>query len=69
MDINRYLLGADLAKSLDYTSFAVIHMEWDRSIMDFRYHLKGLDRIRGVDYPEITDLIIRALILVKEGIN
>ena len=65
MDINRYLLGADLAKSLDYTSFAVIHMEWDRSIMDFRYHLKGLDRIRGVDYPEITDLIIRAIERLK----
>lgn len=66
MDINRYLLGVDLAKSLDYTSFAIIHMAWDRSIMDFRYHLKGLDRIRGVDYPQITDLIIKAVGRLKK---
>lgn len=65
-DVNRYLLGVDLAKSLDYTSFAVIHMEWDRSIMEFRYHLKGLDRIRGVDYPQITDLIIKAVERLKK---
>jgi len=61
MSDNRYLLGVDLAKSLDFTSFAVINMEWDQSSVDFRYHLKGLDRIRGVDYPQITDLIIKAV--------
>lgn len=66
MDVNRYLLGVDLAKSLDYTSFAIIHMTWDRSIMDFSYHLKGLDRIRGVDYPQITDLIIKAVDRLKK---
>lgn len=65
MDVNRYLLGVDLAKSLDYTSFAIIQMEWDRSITDFRYHLKGLDRIRGVDYPQITELIIKAIERLK----
>jgi len=70
MDINRYLLGVDLAKSLDYTSFAIIHMAWDRSIMEFRYHLKGLDRIKGVDYPQITDIIIKAVErLEKENKN
>ena len=65
MNVNRYLLGVDLAKSLDYTSFAIIHMEWDRSITEFRYHLKGLDRIRGVDYPQITDIIINAVERLK----
>lgn len=54
----RYLLGVDLAKSLDFTSFAVVHMEFDLKLNDFVYHLVGLDRIRGVDYPKITDLIL-----------
>jgi hypothetical protein len=59
-------LGVDLAKSLDFTSFAIIHMAWDRSIMDFRYHLKGLDRIRGVNYPQIVDLIINTVERLKK---
>lgn len=59
--IKRYLLGCDLAKSLDFTSFAVIEMIWNQEIRDFVYHLKGLDRIKGVDYPAITDLIIKAV--------
>ena len=54
----RYLLGVDLAKSLDFTSFAVIGMEYDPQISDFVYHLVGLDRIKGVDYPQITALIM-----------
>lgn len=49
-----------MAKSLDYTSFAVIDMERSSETMDFVYHLVGLDRIRGVDYPQITDMIMRA---------
>jgi hypothetical protein len=56
--IRRYLLGVDLAKSLDYTSFAVVEMVWSPEIQDFVYHLKALDRIRGVDYPKITDMIL-----------
>jgi hypothetical protein len=64
----RYLLGCDLAKSLDFTSFAVIEMIWSQEIRDFVYHLKGLDRIKGVDYPTITDLIIEAVKrLAQEG--
>lgn len=65
MAVNRYLLGVDLAKSFDYTSFAIVHMTWDRSIMDFRYHLRGLDRIRGVDYPSIVELIVKAVERLK----
>lgn len=61
MGVRRYLLGVDLAKSLDYSSFAVIDMEWDLEINDFMYHLKGLDRIRGVDYPKITDLVVATI--------
>lgn len=61
MEENRYLLGVDLAKSLDYTSFAVVHMEKDPSVKEFRYHLVGLDRIKGVDYPVIVDLITKAI--------
>jgi hypothetical protein len=55
-----YLLGCDLGKSLDYTSFAVIEMVYDPEIKDLRYHLVGLDRIKGVDYPVIVDLIEKA---------
>lgn len=55
------MLGCDLAKSLDYTSFAVIEMVYEPKLEDYQYHLKGLDRIRGVDYPVITDLIIKAV--------
>jgi hypothetical protein len=56
----RYLLGCDLAKSLDFTSFAVIEMVWEPKNRDYVYHLKGLDRIQGVDYPAINDLILKA---------
>jgi len=56
--IRRFLLGCDLAKVLDFTSFAVIEMVWSPMIKDFVYHLKALDRVRGVDYPKITDTII-----------
>lgn len=48
----------DLAKTLDFTSFAVMEMEYKAVVKDFVYHLKGLDRIRGVDYPRITELIL-----------
>ena len=62
------MLGVDLAKSLDYTSFAVVEMVWSSGIQEFVYHLKALDRIRGVDYPKITDMILAtAKRLEKEG--
>ena len=54
-------MGCDLAKSLDYTSFAVIEMEYAPEIKDYKYRLVGLDRIRGVDYPKITDLTLRTM--------
>jgi hypothetical protein len=58
----RYLLGCDLAKSLDFTSFAVIEMETpEAENSDSIYHLVNLDRIRGVNYPTITELIISAI--------
>jgi len=50
-------LGVDLAKTLDYTSFAIIEMEYQAVLKDYVYHLKGLDRIKGVDYPIIVELI------------
>lgn len=53
----RFLLGCDLAKSLDYTSFAVVEMVYDLETKDYLYHLVGLDRIKGVDYPKIVELI------------
>jgi len=59
--VRRYLLGCDLAKSLDYTSFAVIDMVWTPEINDFMHHLKALDRIKGVDYPKIVELIIATI--------
>jgi hypothetical protein len=48
----------DLAKSFDFTSFAIIEMEYQAVIKDYVYHLKGLDRIRGVDYPKINEVIL-----------
>jgi hypothetical protein len=50
--MKRILIGVDLAKSFDFTSFSVIEME------DSVYHLVGLDRVRGVEYPKITELIL-----------
>jgi hypothetical protein len=54
----RFLLGVDLAKSFDYTSLAVIEMDRPAGTRDAVYHLRALDRIRGVDYPQITETII-----------
>lgn len=58
MDDSRYLLGCDLAKSMDYTSFAVLKMERSPEIRDYKYKLVALDRIKGVEYPKITDLVV-----------
>ena len=57
----RYLLGVDLAKSLDYTSFAVVEMAYEPAAGDYLYHLTALDRIRGVEYPVIVRLILDTL--------
>jgi hypothetical protein len=46
---------------MDFTSFAVIKMEYVQDIKDFKYKLVGLDRIRGVEYPKITELIINTV--------
>ncbi len=54
----RFLLGVDLAKSFDFTSFAVIEMEYKAHIKDYVYHLVDLDRVRGVDYPKINEVIL-----------
>ena len=51
-------MGVDLAKSFDYTSLAVIEMDRPAGTRDAVYHLRALDRIRGVDYPQITETII-----------
>ena len=32
-------------------------MAYTPEIKDYMYHLVGLDRIKGVDYPAIVDLI------------
>lgn len=58
MNDGRYLLGCDLAKSMDYTSFAVIKMEFSPEIRDYKYKLVALDRIKGVEYPKITELVV-----------
>jgi hypothetical protein len=60
-EVRRFLLGCDLAKSLDYTSFAVIEMVYETKIKGFAYHLRALDRIKGVDYLKITDLVIASI--------
>ena len=62
----RYLLGVDLAKAMDFSTFAVIEMIWDPEIKNYRYHLRGLDKIQGVDYPKITDMIITTFKQLQE---
>lgn len=57
----RYLLGVDLAKSMDYTSLAVIKMERSTEMREYLYHLVALDRIKGVDYPLVVELIISTI--------
>lgn len=59
--IKRFLLGCDLAKSLDFTSFAVIEMETPDTDSDPAYHLRALDRVRGIEYPTITGLIVETI--------
>lgn len=60
----RYLLGVDLAKTFDFTSFAVIEMIRplkDNPKREYVYHLRALDRIKGVEYPAIVELIISTI--------
>lgn len=59
--VGRFLLGCDLAKTMDYTSFAVIEMIYSDQLKDFKYNLVALDRIKGVEYPTITELIINTV--------
>jgi len=65
MSVRRYLLGCDLAKSMDFTSFAIIDMQWHPEIKVFKYHLQALDRIKGVDYPQICELIISTVEMLE----
>lgn len=68
MHDNRYLLGCDLAKAMDYTSFAVIKMEFSPEIKDYKYKLVALDRIKGVEYPKITELVVSTVkMLIERG--
>jgi hypothetical protein len=68
MDGSRFLLGCDLAKAMDFTSFAVIKMDYDQFLCDFKYNLVALDRIKGVEYPKITELIVSTMKrLINEG--
>lgn len=68
MDDSRYLLGCDLAKSMDYTSLAVIKMDFSPEIRDYKYKLVALDRIKGVEYPKITELIVSTVkMLIEKG--
>ena len=57
--ITRFLLGVDLAKNFDFTSLAIIEMA--TGIKEPVYHLLALDRVRGVDYPQITETIIATI--------
>lgn len=68
MSDSRYLLGCDLAKAMDYTSFAVIKMEFSPEIKDYKYKLVALDRIKGVEYPKITELVVSTVkMLIEKG--
>ncbi len=57
--ITRFLLGVDLAKNFDFTSLAIIEMATDTK--EPVYHLLALDRVRGVDYPQISETIIATI--------
>ena len=46
---------------MDFTSFAVIEMAYEPTAGDYVYHLTALDRIRGVEYPQIVKLILDTL--------
>ena len=67
----RYLLGVDLAKELDYTSFAVIKMVYPEQSSpndsEYLYRLLALDRVRGVDYPTIIETILATLEVIPEA--
>ena len=62
---NRMMLGVDLAKAHDYTSLAIIEMIKDTDpatgVKTVSYQLKALDRIRGIEYPVIVDLILKTV--------
>jgi hypothetical protein len=52
----RFLLGVDLAKAFDFTSFAAIEMtvsKEDGKVSEGHYSLRGLERIKGQEYPAI----------------
>jgi len=46
---------------MDFTSFAVIKMEFLPELKDFKYKLVGLDRIKGVEYPKVVELIVNTV--------
>ena len=69
MDERVCLLGVDLGKTMDYTSFAIIEMEYVPKLSDYYYHLIGLDRIKGVEYPKVVDTIQQAVIRLETPVN
>lgn len=63
---NRYFISGDPAKEADFYALAVIHQEWNNAIGDMTYSVLELDRVKGMDYPEVERIIIKLVNMLGE---
>lgn len=58
---NYYLVTCDPARTHDFCAISILYMYFDNNIGDFRYVVQEMDRIRGMEYPVIENVIIGAV--------
>jgi len=66
MGMKTWLVGVDLAKTQDYTAISIVEAE-RVNLGAPVYSILALDRIKGVDYPKIEELLVNTLVRLREA--
>ncbi len=57
--MTKFFMGIDLGQSQDYT--AIVIMERLKAEKQYAYHVRHLERVRGVPYPQIVITVARMM--------
>ena len=60
--MTKFFLGVDLGQSQDYTAICVLErLKSEANKKQFTYHLRHLERVRGMPYPSIVDRVAKLM--------
>jgi hypothetical protein len=58
--MTKFFVGVDLGQSLDYTAVSIIErLKSEGAKKEYSYHVRHLERVRGVPYPKIVSSVAR----------